>query len=355
MTTSPDPEFHLNRPGALIAALPAVLGFVPEQSLVLVTLDGGELGCVMRVDLATTFDTGLEAGLEHLADVAARGAPDAAVAVIVDELGAGCRMCNDDHRFLADVLTETLLGRGIELRDVHVVDRIAAGARWHCADGCGRSGTVEDPFSSPMAAAAVLDGRRLYGRRSELQDVIAIADADRTSTLESAIVGAMASRAGRPRDDATRREDVELAMAAAAAAARGERPTDAVTARLACGLTDPHVRDMLYALAVGSKAAQAETLWSTLSRSLPEPWRADALVLLAFSAYARGDGPLAGISLAAAMDCDPAHRMARMLDEALQRGMRPDQIRELGLSGFRVAARIGVALPPRQPFDRRAG
>ncbi|HXL61407.1 MAG TPA: DUF4192 family protein, partial [Mycobacterium sp.] len=52
MTTSQPPDFHLNRPGVLIAALPAVLGFVPEKSLVLVTVDRGEMGCVMRVDLS---------------------------------------------------------------------------------------------------------------------------------------------------------------------------------------------------------------------------------------------------------------------------------------------------------------
>ena len=37
------------------------------------------------------------------------------------------------------------------------------------------------------------------------------------------------------------------------------------------------VRDMLYALAVGKKAAQAEALWAELSRALPEPWRVEAL------------------------------------------------------------------------------
>ena len=52
MTTYPSADFSLNRPGALIAALPAVLGFVPEKSLVLVTVDDGEMGCVMRVDLS---------------------------------------------------------------------------------------------------------------------------------------------------------------------------------------------------------------------------------------------------------------------------------------------------------------
>ena len=81
----------------------------------------------------------------------------------------------------------------------------------------------------------------------------------------------------------------------------------------------------------------------------------EALVLLAFSAYARGDGPLAGVSLDAALRCDATHRMAGMLDTALQSGMRPEQIRELATTGYRLADRLGVALPPRRAFGRRAG
>ena len=45
-------DFEMNRPGAVIAALPAVLGFVPEKSLVLLSIDDGELGSVMRIDLS---------------------------------------------------------------------------------------------------------------------------------------------------------------------------------------------------------------------------------------------------------------------------------------------------------------
>ena len=109
MTTSQPPDFHLNRPGVLIAALPAVLGFVPEKSLVLVTVDRGEMGCVMRVDLSDD----LAHSLEHVADVAAAARPDSTIAVVIDEEGANCRMCNDEHRELADRLTTALAERGI--------------------------------------------------------------------------------------------------------------------------------------------------------------------------------------------------------------------------------------------------
>jgi Domain of unknown function (DUF4192) len=344
--TSQSPDFRLNRPGVLIAALPAVLGFVPEKSLVLVTVDRGEMGCVMRVDLSDE----LIGSIEHFADVAATAKPDSAIAVVVDDEGASCRMCNDEYRQLAATLSETLAERGIELLAVHVVDRVAAGGRWHCADGCGRAGTVEDPSASPMAVAAVLDGRRLYGRRAELQEVIAVADPVRSAALAAAIGNVDADRS-----DADARCDVETAIAAAARVADGQLLPDDTAARLACALTDPLVRDTLYALAVGEYSGQAESLWAELSRTLPEPWRAEALVLLAFSAYARGDGPLAGVSLDAALRCDATHRMAGMLDTALQSGMRPEQIRELATTGYRLADRLGVALPPRRAFGRRAG
>ena len=352
-------DFELNRPGALIAALPAVLGFVPEKSLVLVSLDSGELGSVMRVDLSEE----LLDGVEHLAEVAAAAAPEAAIAVIVDADGAHCPRCNEDYRQLCTVLTEALSQNDIELWTAHVVDRIAAGGRWHCVDGCGSSGAVDDPSASPLAVAAVLDGRRLYPRRADLQAVIAVDDHARSADLASAVERQAATRKaahhateeGAADEGLLCRRDVENAVAAAARVAGGQPLPDVEVARLACALTDAQVRDMLYALAVGENAGAAESLWAVLARTLPPPWRVEALVLLAFSAYARGDGPLAGVSLEAALRCEPGHRMAGMLDTALQSGLRPQDIRKLADTGYRVADRLGVRLPPRRTFGRQAG
>jgi hypothetical protein len=61
------------------------------------------------------------------------------------------------------------------------------------------------------------------------------------------------------------------------------------------------------------------------------------------------------VSLEAALRCEADHRMAGMLDMALQSGLRPEDIRELAVSGYRVAKRLGVRLPPRRAFGRRAG
>ncbi|WAJ47043.1 DUF4192 domain-containing protein [Mycobacterium sp. Aquia_216] len=351
--TPHSPDFELNRPGALIAALPAVLGFVPENSLVLVSLDRGELGAVMRVDLCAE----LADRVGHLVEVAAAAAPEAAIAVIVDEDGAHCPQCNEEYRQLCAMLAEVLSEHNIELWAAHVVDRVARGGRWHCVDGCGSCGTVDDPSASPLAAAAVLEGRRLYSRRADLQAVVAVEDPARSAALAGVLTRQAAVRAQAHRADPAGcgRRDVEAALAAAGRVGGGRSLSDTELVALGCALHDVAVRDTLYALAVGEKAVEAETLWASLARTLPAPWRVEALVLLAFSAYVRGDGPLAGVSLEAALRCDPDHRMAGMLDTALQSGLRPEQIRELAATGYRLAKRLGVQLPPQRVFGRCAG
>jgi hypothetical protein len=47
--------------------------------------------------------------------------------------------------------------------------------------------------------------------------------------------------------------------------------------------------------------------------------------------------------------------MAGMLDTALQSGLRPERIRDLAITGYKLARRLGVRLPPRRSFGRRAG
>ena len=343
-------DFPIDRPGVLIAALPAVLGFVPEKSLVLVTAAHGEMGAVMRADLPGEVGGG---SWSHLAELAAASSAEIAIAVIIDDEGAACQMCADEYRGVAHELAIELASWDVELFAVHVVDKVAAGGRWYCADGCGVAGVVEDPAASPIAAAAVLDGRRLYARRSELVAVVAPTDPERSAALAQAIVHAGAIDIDRP--DSQARSDIEHAFACGEQIGRGCPLADDQLARLALALTDPRVRDTLYALAVGDHAGQAESLWADLARRLPEPWRVEALVLLAFSAYARGDGPLAGISLDAALRGMPWHRMAGMLDKALQSGMRPEQIRELACTGYRLAEQLGIRLPPSKRFGRRAG
>ncbi|WP_437436113.1 DUF4192 family protein, partial [Mycobacterium colombiense] len=54
---------------------------------------------------------------------------------------------------MAAALAEALSQHHIELWATHVVDHVALGGRWHCAEGCGSSGVVDDPAASGAAAA----------------------------------------------------------------------------------------------------------------------------------------------------------------------------------------------------------
>ena len=349
MATTSHPGCPLDNPDLMIASLPAVLGFVPEKSLVLVTAADGEMGAVLRIDLPVR-DTGL---LLELAETAAAAEPEVAVAVIVDAEGAGCRMCAEDYREWTQFLTEELAEWHVELIAAHVVDAVEAGGRWYCADGCGRSGRVADPSASPLALAAVLDGRRLYRRRADLVALVTPGDPDHAAGLMPRLEDADVEQQANGVDPSGVRGAIEHALGCAARIGDGSVLSDDELVRLGASLRRPQVRDTLYALAVGDRAGPAESLWAELSRRLPGPWRAEALVLLAFSAYARGDGPLAGIALDAALSCESKHNMAGMLDQALRSGMRPEEIRELARTGYRIAAELGIALPPRRLFGRR--
>jgi hypothetical protein len=137
--------------------------------------------------------------------------------------------------------------------------------------------------------------------------------------------------------------------------AAGETLTDAEIAVIALALTEVRVRDALYGLAVGECAVAAESLWSTLARVTPPHLRVEALVQLAYCAYARSDGPLAGLSLEAALRINPGHRMAALLDEALRSGMTPVQVRKLAATAYRLADSLGVVLPARLDRGQKAG
>ena len=342
------PDF--NKPGTLIAGLPAILGFEPEQSLVLVTLALHQLGAVLRVDL----DDGLPERLADLAGVVAAGGADAVVAVVVDA-DAAFRPDEVYLPVLAD-LADALADLGVQVVTGVIVDRVAAGGRWRCADGCGRRGRVDDPRLSPLAVAAVVEGRRLYPRRTDLAATVEIADPDRTAELEP-LLAAAAEAAGAERRTAPQacaRREVEAAIELAQRLQSGRPLDDERLVAVGQSLTNIAVRDVLYGLAVGELADAAEELWETFARVLPGPWRVEALGLLAFSAYARGDGPLAGIALEAALRANPVHRMSVMLDSAMRGGLRPEDIRSLSRASYRQAAQIGVTLPQQVP-DRRAG
>lgn len=309
--------FKLSDPGDLVRNVSAILGFAPVESLVLILVGRGELQAVLRVDLGEAPGMGTAV---QLADLVAGQNVDGAIAVVVSEKAASSSAYGKRLLALIGHVTDELDRRGSQLFGAVQVDRIAQGGRWSCMDGCGVAGVLEDPASSVMAAAVVADGRRLYGSREEMAATVAV-DTGRVAAV------------ARHLDEVEPVDCVAVAVRSAVAAMRlvvsGATLSDGESARIGASLVDMRVRDALMNVGGTSDMAAAERLWTLLARVLPEPFRVEALTLLAFSAFLRGDGPLAGVALEAALDDVPDHRMAGMLDVALQSGMRPEMLRGL--------------------------
>lgn len=326
-------------PGDLIAAIPALLGFWPSRSLVLICLAGGDgpsmVRAVMRHDLPDlAVGPADREAIERMSLVCAREDIDSVIAVVVDEAPAPGM-----HNAVVDELDLHLTGYGVDLLGAHVVPEIAEGRPWRGLFGDSRSGILPDPASSCVAVAQVLGGRAIRSSREELEAIVAPhPDRDRERLVELLRHGP-ARRAGA-------HDELELVLAQVAALASGEPPHGQQIADLARALSNVRVRDALLALAVTDEADAAEQLWILLTRALPEPERAEPATLLGYSAYARGDGPMAGVAFVAALEANPGHRLAGMLDAALQGGVRPGAIVELAFTGFEEAAKIGVRMPP---------
>jgi hypothetical protein len=360
-------QLHVDDPGELIAALPAMVGFVPERSLVVAVLraapehvDVPIIDAVVRFDLDQ--DGGSRRGLaaafaEHVGRICLSENAGEVLAVIVDDrVREPAPRRPDAHRtgpcgaLIAALARRLVDDYEVVLGGAWAVCAIDTEQRWWSLLDADQRGTLPDPATSMVTVAHVLDGRPIHRARSELTALVAVDTALReevAAQLDDAVTAARdryvgAIRRGDP--DGYHRRMLEHVLWQIANIEFGTRLTAREFAELAAALRDRVVRDALFALAVGDHAAAAERLWVTLVQVLSDSDRADAAALLGYSAYVRGDGPLAGIAFQAALEAEPSHPMAILLETALRAGMRPDQLRRLARSGLETAADLGVEL-----------
>lgn len=319
-----DQLVRLRDPAGLLAAVPVLLGFRPENSLVLIGTggpSGRRLGLTLRVDLPRAGER--RAVCEAAARSLLAGGPTGAAVVVV--AGPGRRTA---PRAAADVggsARSALRRHGLVVHTALWTGSISAGARWACLDGCCR-GAVPDPTGTELAAAAVAAGQVLRPDRAALAALVAPVDRARLRRRDRML--AAHSDGERPPDadpDAAGRDIVEAAIGDAAVG-RLVLDDDRVVG-LAVALTDPVVRDLALARSAGPDAAAAEQLWAALARESPDPEAAEPAALLAACALLRGDGALAGVALDRAERAWPGHRLTRLLRSVAELGVAPDIVR----------------------------
>lgn len=331
--TADPPVARLRTPAELAAALPQLCGFVPEESLVLVSLRGprSRVGLTMRVDLPRP-----EAERALATQVAARlradGARRAVVAVVTD--------APDDPDGLPRQRLVTAVERAARRAGVGVTERLLVrGRRWWsygCADPdcCPPDGTPLDVAPTPaldlVAAQRALTGRAVLPSRD---DLVASLAAPRDAALAARLAAADAARRRRTAQEgrvAVGRDALRLWRRALD---RALEPGGAVlgaeaAAHLAVCLRDVLVRDTVLTWALDDDEALLALLLR-LAAGTPPPHDADLCALVGWTAHLRGEGALANVALDRALAADPAHGLAGLCRQALDAQVGPAAVRSL--------------------------
>lgn len=354
-------QVTLRTPAELADALPYLLGYRPEDSIVLVALHDrerrGRFGGRARLGIPAHAEDwpsvseqlaqGLIKGSER------RGArPESMVAYLCQEPGAGESGHDVMERLrpLAQLL-RTASGR----LDVPVIEAlcISDGRFWSYTcpgQGCcpPEGSSMGLPGTSVLAAAATYAGLQVRGSLRELTARLTPWETTAAPGQEVALDTASMAIVPRILDDAGRAGVAEEALAlarrirdrlAAAPAVPGMRPADLrddglledeEAATLILALQDRTTRDRAAEWMEGDEAGPALRLWRALARRCVGPYREHAaapLTLAGWVAWSTGDELEAREALAMALGSDPNYLFARLLHQACNEGLDPESIR----------------------------
>lgn len=344
---SPDrrPALRVRGTEDVLALIPLVLGFQPEASLVLVTVDDATDGVLTgaRLDLpgADEPTTPVRAALDQVIAVLGAGG---GVSIVLAGYGPAERV-----EPIVATAREILHAAGIALREAL---RVADGRFWRLPDtgptAYPPDGVPFDPSTSSAAAAAVYAGFVAFPDRKALAATLAPVTGPARERMVAATVTACAlvtavldtARAGvdEPGKVTDAVLDTPLGQALQAAARRyltqvqdsyraGPPADDEPVATLTVLLELPSLWEFAARRTTG-QAWQIE-MWSDLVRRAEPPFTAPAATLLALCALQAGHGPLAGMAVERALDADPQDRFAQVLDRAIAAGIDPDTVTTL--------------------------
>ncbi len=325
MTSLPHTHIRERDLAELIAGIPYVIGFPPTDSLVLYSFrqcPALALSTTIRVDLPSQEN--VPAVVEKVLSALTETEAVAATATVVGGE-------QEDHRGLVDELRKALSDKDILLTHASWVSTVAHGVQWQCYDDPLCGGTVPDPRTSALAAAIAVAGETTYPDRAAMAAQLA-PDPEEALSRREELLDTYLRVPNRPYDGSELDADLEtLESALDRAATARELPTltDRELVRLARALSHAEVKDECLAAALTEDPKAAEILWTALVRALPAPERAEPAFLLAMSAYLRGAGILASMALKVALDSNPEHRTAILLDHALRGAVPPARIREM--------------------------
>lgn len=324
------PRVRLSGPAQLVASIPYLVGFHPEESIVAIGMTGKrhQIGLTMRVDLPDAESVPALADL--IATHLAHAGSDLVVLVVCTEEDSADLPRQD----LVDATGAALADRGVEVQDALCV----RGGRWWsylCAEPrcCPPEGTpVDRDAASEIAAANAWTGEVVHDSRRDLEATLApiglFARAGLTQAFDRVGDRLAGEIADRGLAEVSTRTVRLLHEAVQARAEASPELTDDEVARLALGLLDVTVRDQSFGWAGTDLEHAAEALWVELIRKAEPPYDAPPATLLAAHAYLRGNGAYARVAVERALASDPGYSLALLLAEGLDRAVPPSLLRQ---------------------------
>jgi hypothetical protein len=323
---------RISGPDELLQAVPYLLGFQPQDSLVLIGLDAGRLVVTSRLDLRDAC----VGGVPHAVAAMVRGGSTAFVAAVFAGRGLVDIATGSPWSELAAQVATAVHGAGAELLDVLLVN----GDRWWSltcenTECCPASGRQLPESPSPFAAAATVDGVVVLPDRAALAALLEPLPPAQRQRLRPMVAAA---------------EHAALRRALAGEQPRWERSVKRALFRAArdsddtgwAGIPDERVaefgaavrlarlRDAVW-LAVDGGRLDGRTLWRELGRRLPSPYDAAPLFLYGWASWRAGNGAAAGIAGDLAIAGDPGYTAADLLRAAVANGVSPHRVPRLRL------------------------
>jgi uncharacterized protein DUF4192 len=301
-------RIRLTAPSDVLAVVPYLLGFHPQDSVVALLVRRGRVKLTARVDLVPADRAG-----ELAADIGRLAEQHGASELILVGYGTQVAAVRDLLANLAALLEPYGLG------DVLYAD----GRRWwslRCiASCCPPEGTPYDLSSHAIAATAVYAG---LGCRSDREALAA--EIVGPPEAEHDALRLLSTEVGTQIADLEAMERCKLMGSLVTAAVTDQdRLDDKACALLAVLAHDARVRDIAWSLIGAELAEQHQRLWrQVVARAVP-PYEAAPICLLGLAAWIGGDGALMNCCIERVSIVDPDYSLGRLLAEVSKAALAP--------------------------------
>lgn len=321
-------DLVVQSPDELLAAMPHILGFKAEESIIVVPFGPGLPSA--RVDLPRTAHAREEVWDALSGPYGRHARPDARVAIV----------CMTQDQRSAELASQHL---ATQFESVGISTQLrlwADGERWR-EFNTGATGLQTQEATERIAMKTVLTGSVQPAASRESLAASLVGDREPIGqALHAAREAAASSTPAGERDwTLDRLEQFH---------ADGNRVTDVDGARMLVALEALSTRDALWEDMSTQNTASHIALWSDLTRRAPDEVRAAPASMLGFASWLRGDGAKAWCAL----DQVPAERpysMAAIVASALQNGLHPREWERHQAQMREVASELDESFVPTPP------